>query len=75
MVNINLEGKAIYRVAFFRDCVEIRTGGGIITITDEKEIETLRQWEKEARAFAKTRDEVTTYIEYMIDFGQYAEGR
>lgn len=73
MVNINLNGKAIWSYAIYRDCIDLRSPGNCISITDPDEIKTLKQWINEAKSFAKTRDEITSYLEYMIDIGQYEE--
>ena len=57
----------IYRYAIFRDTIELYCQGSVITIADPKDIEQIKGWEHEASKFAKTRDEVTSYINYKID--------
>jgi RNA processing factor Prp31 len=34
---------------------------------DPEDVKQIKEWEREAGQFAKTRDEVTSYINYKID--------
>lgn len=57
----------IYRYAIFKDCVRLYGPGHVMTILNQEGIEQIKEWEREAEQFAKTRDEVTSYINYKID--------
>ena len=74
MVNISLGSNAIYNYGIYRDCIELRCGGTVITVSDSDEIAEIKRWIKRAKVFAKNKCEVCTYLEYMLDFGQYEEG-
>ena len=66
-----MEGRAIYNYGIFRDCIELYAPGTVCTISDPEEIKTIKSWIQTARKFAKNKPEICTYIEYMIDYGQY----
>ena len=66
-----MEGRAIYNYGIFRDCIEFYAPGTVCTLSDPEEIRTIKTWIKEARSFAKNKNEVCTYIEYMLEHGQY----
>ena len=70
MVNVSLGSKAIYGYKVCRDCIELRGCGTVITVYGEEKDE-LMGWIKQAEKYAKNRSEVCSYLEYMIDFGQY----
>ena len=66
-----IPGRAIYSYHILSDCLELHCPGTIVTYTDSKEIQTIKQWIKEAKSFSKNKSEICTYLEYMIDYGQY----
>lgn len=68
---IEFNHRAITGIGIMRGKVIVRQIGGTVTITDPKECSTMIQWVREAKSFAKNRDEVCSYIEYMLDYGQY----
>ena len=68
---IEFNHNAITRVDILKNTFVIHQIGGTITITDPKEVCTFIRWVREAKSFAKNRDEVCTYLEYMLDYGQY----
>lgn len=57
----------IYRYAIYRDCIELHVPGSVITITNSKDIDQIKEWISESKRFAKTTDEITSYINYKID--------
>lgn len=57
----------IYRYAIYRDCIELHGPGSVTTIRESEEIKQIKEWIREARRFAKTQDEVTSYINYKIE--------
>lgn len=69
--HIEFNHSAITRFDILKDTFVIHQIGGTITITDPAEVVTLIRWVREAKGFAKNRDEICTYLEYMLDYGQY----
>ena len=66
-----IEGRAIYSYHVFDNRIELHHPGTICTYTDPEEIQIIKQWIREAKRFAKNNSEICTYLEYMIDYGQY----
>lgn len=64
-------GFVIYNFCIKDNIVEFLAPGSVLRITDPQEVGIIKQWIKEAKGFAKCRDEICSYLEYMFDFGQY----
>lgn len=66
-----LNGLAIYNYNILPDCIRLSNPGGFCLITSPDEIRIFKRWIKEAKSFAKNTNEICSYLEYMLDFGQY----
>lgn len=68
-----IDGRAIYNYKLYASCIEFYSPGTVCTITDENEIKKIKTWIKQSKQFAKNNAEICTYLEYMIEYGQYEE--
>ena len=68
MITINLIRQNGGVIAGQKKTIDIWTHGGIVTITDKNEIESIEKWIREAAKWANGKTEVIKdYVSYMLD--------
>lgn len=70
-IKMTIPGRAIYSYHIYEDHIELHSPGTITTIANAEEVATLKQWIKTAKKWSKNNSEICSYLEYMIDYGQY----
>lgn len=64
MITINLIRQNGGLIAGQKKTIDIWTHGGIVTITDKNEIESIEKWIREAAKWANGKND---YVSYMLD--------
>lgn len=68
MITINLIRQNGGVIAGQKKTIDIWTHGGIVTITDKNEIESIEKWIRETAKWANGKAEVINdYVPYMLD--------
>lgn len=68
MITINLIRQNGGVIAGQKKTIDIWTHGGIITITDKNEIESIEKWIRAAAKWANGKTEaINNYVSYMLD--------
>lgn len=68
MITINLIRQNGGVIAGQKKTIDMWTHGGIVTITDKNEIESIEKWIREAEKLANGKTEaVNDYVSYMLD--------
>ena len=68
MITINLIRQNGGLIAGQKKTIDIWTHGGIVTITDKNEIESIEKWIREAAKWANGKAEaINNYVSYMLD--------
>ena len=68
MIAINLIRQNGGIIAGQKKTIDMWTHGGIITITDKNEIESIEKWIREAAKWANGKPEaINDYVSYMLD--------
>ena len=68
MIAINLIRQSGGIIAGQKKTIDIWTHGGIVTITDKNEIESIEKWIRESAKWANGKPEaINGYVSYMLD--------
>lgn len=68
MITINLIRQNGGVIAGQKKTIDMWTHGGIVTITDKDEIESIEKWIREAEKLANGKTEaINDYVSYMLD--------
>ena len=68
MVELDILGKRVNHISFTKDDCELWVTGSVITGFNHEEINTLKQWLKDAE---RMEQDPCDYVTYMINHGQY----